>query len=286
MIRKSLSDVVSAHPFPDYAKWWPMGERFLQLMSDAIIVEWSALPLSTQDLGPVQVYVQLYSEIVYRKSKPRPDLVVQFTDASWEQPLRSGEFDALSYAFYRSAFELIAADPKVTPHELVSERRQFTVRVGSRFFASLSAHLDLDLPESLETVKQFKRVRDNIRRVGSFLQDQGYLRDKFDFRYDVNLTLENETISQGVDTFLSALERGKAYALYEMGFPAILPSAVYLYQTFGEAQHHSSRTIEELFARVGCRARETADFDPTGFPSDRVVELWEIETVQKPDQAQ
>jgi hypothetical protein len=61
-----------------------------------------------------------------------------------------------------------------------------------------------------------------------------------------------------------------------MGYPVILPSAVYLYQTIGEAQHHSSRTIEELFARVNCDARETNDFDPTEYPSDRVVELWEI----------
>ena len=67
-----------------------------------------------------------------------------------------------------------------------------------------------------------------------------------------------------------------AYALYEMGYPIILPSAVYLYHTIGEAQHHSSRTIEELFARVGLEARETDDFDPTGYPSDMVVELWEI----------
>ena len=61
-----------------------------------------------------------------------------------------------------------------------------------------------------------------------------------------------------------------------MGYPVILPSAVYLYQTLGEAQHHSSRTIEELFARIGYVASETPDFDPTGYPSYRVVELWEI----------
>ena len=61
-----------------------------------------------------------------------------------------------------------------------------------------------------------------------------------------------------------------------MGHPVILPSAVYLYHTLGEAQHHSSRTIEELFDRVGHEARETDDFDPIGYPSDRVVELWEI----------
>ncbi|MEM8681700.1 MAG: hypothetical protein AAGF97_20315, partial [Planctomycetota bacterium] len=70
------------------------------------------------------------------------------------------------------------------------------------------------------------------------------------------------------------------YALYEMGYPVILPSAVYLYHTVGEAQHHSSRTIEELFDRVGIEARETDDFDPIGYPSDRVVELWEIQPLQ------
>ena len=69
---------------------------------------------------------------------------------------------------------------------------------------------------------------------------------------------------------------GVAYALYEMGYPVILPSAVYLYHTMGEAQHHSSRTIEELFALTGYEARETDDFDPIGHPSDRVIELWEI----------
>ena len=56
----------------------------------------------------------------------------------------------------------------------------------------------------------------------------------------------------------------------------ILPSAIYLYNIIGEAQHHSSRIIEELFSRVGYEARETDDFDPTDFPSDRVVELWEV----------
>jgi len=56
----------------------------------------------------------------------------------------------------------------------------------------------------------------------------------------------------------------------------ILPSAVYLFNTIGEAQHHSSRTMEALFDAMGYEAHETRDFDPSGFPSDRVVELWEI----------
>ena len=68
----------------------------------------------------------------------------------------------------------------------------------------------------------------------------------------------------------------RSFPLYEMGYPIILPSAVYLYNTLGEAQHHSSRTVEELFGRIGYVAREMDDFDPTGFPPDLVVELWEI----------
>ena len=86
-----------------------------------------------------------------------------------------------------------------------------------------------------------------------------------------------ERICMGNNLWFYRGERG--YALYEMGYPVILPSAVYLYNTLGEAQHHSSRTIEELFGRVGFQARETDDFDPSGFPSDRVVELWEIRPV-------
>ena len=69
---------------------------------------------------------------------------------------------------------------------------------------------------------------------------------------------------------------GVAHALYEMGYPAILPSAVYLYHTLGEAQHHSSRTIQDLFDQIGYDAWETEDFDPTDYPSDMVVELWQI----------
>ena len=93
----------------------------------------------------------------------------------------------------------------------------------------------------------------------------------------MDVTRQGKKLVQPQSRFLESLERdGEAYALYEMGYPAILPSAVYLFHTLGEAQHHSSRTIEELFDRVGLSARESADFDPTGYPSDMVVEFWEI----------
>ncbi|MBI2404109.1 MAG: hypothetical protein HYV20_15505 [Gemmatimonadetes bacterium] len=67
-----------------------------------------------------------------------------------------------------------------------------------------------------------------------------------------------------------------------MSYPVILPSAVYLFNTIGEAQHHSSRALQELFQRVGCEAAETHDFDPTGYPADMVVELWEIRKRRSP----
>ena len=96
------------------------------------------------------------------------------------------------------------------------------------------------------------------------------------------MTHNGQSVKQSQDQTLANLnDNGLANAIYEMGYPIILPSAVYLYHTLGEAQHHSSRTIEELFDRAGCEARETDDFDPIGYPSDRVVELWEIKRLAK-----
>ena len=189
----------------------------------------------------------------------------------------SGEFDALSYAFFRSAFEFIAQHIEAYDLPLAQSRRQFTKRVGSTFFDSLHDHLELDLPSELETGEQFAALQENIRQVGDFLQTQGYLRDNFLFRFDVQVVHEGRRISQTSDGFLGELEKTNiTYTLYEMGYPVIFPSAVYLYHTIGEAQHNSSRTIEELFNQVGYEDRETDDFDPTEFPPDRVAELWEI----------
>ena len=153
MPRKSLSEVVSKHPFPDYAKWWNMGDEFMRMMAKAISAEWVALPDKGQDLGPVQVFVQLYIDVVYRRTAGQ-DLVVEFIDAEWQKPLKSGEFDALSYGFYRSAFDLIAASVPET--EVAASRRNFTRRVGARFFDMLQQHLSLELPPVLATSTQFK----------------------------------------------------------------------------------------------------------------------------------
>ena len=269
----TLEQIVSEKPFPDYADWWEMGELFIRFMSEAIVSEWRALPCNPGDFHPVQTFAEQYIRVVFGK-EARGTLVGDF-GKQLPRPYLSGEFDALSYAFFRSAFELM--EKHVHDHTLPQARRQFTQRVGKRFFAAVHDHLQLDLPPRLETVDQLARLQENIQRVGDFFQKQGYLRDHFSFTFDVQVSHEGKQIVQTTSGFLDALkENGVAYAVYEMGYPVILPSAVYLYHTLGEAQHHSSRTIEELFDRVGYTARETDDFDPTGFPPDRVVELWEI----------
>lgn len=162
-------------------------------------------------------------------------------------------------------------------YPLERERRLFTKRVGKSFFKLLHSHLSLNLPPDLNDDNNFGRLKESIQEVGEFLQVQGYLRDHFRFSFTVEVEHAGRAIKQTEVDFLEDLRNNNiAYALYEMGYPVILPSAVYLYHTLGEAQHHSSRTIEELFDLIGYEARETDDFDPTDYPSELVVELWEI----------
>jgi hypothetical protein len=234
-------------------------------MSAAIVGEWGALnPVG--DLARVQQYAAEFIQHVYHRAAA-PDLARRFAWQEFGAPIKSGEFDALSYAFFRAAFERLGA----------GSRRAFTQRVGARFFGALHDLLGLRLPVKVDSAAAFAALQENILRVGDFLLEQGYLREQFEFTFNVNIS----GIDQPGDEFLARLaQKGVAHALYGMGYPAILPSAVILYNTLGAAQHHSSRTMEELFARCGLSARETDDFDPTGFPADRVVELWEIRRLE------
>lgn len=272
----SLSAIVARHPFPDYQTWRPMGPDFIRFMAAAIYSQWAALPGHSGDVAPVQARAADYIHIVYQRPTD-PDLALDFVQQPAARVWQSGEFDALSYAFYRHAFELLAQT--AAADDLPRQRRAFTRRVGCLFFDQMADFLDLSLPDSLETAMQFGRLQTVLGQIGAFLTDQGYLRDHFAFRFDVNARRGNRNIRQTEADFLSNLRQSRAYALYEMGYPAILPSAVYLFHLLGEAQHHSSRTIEELFHRIGYRASETDDFDPTGFPADLVVELWGIAPV-------
>ncbi len=272
----TLSDIVRAHPYADFADWWPMGEHFLRFMSNAIGTLWRTVHRNPQPLSVVETYTAEYLSTVYGRTM-RPDLVSNFATGQNLDTLYSGEFDALSYGYYRAAYIWIESHAKSIAIDPAAEKRIFAERVGARFYQQLHEYLQLDLPQHLETPAQFAQLEQALQTVGKFLVDEGYLRDHFAFRFDVNVEHNNQMIRQSAADALHKLrEDGLIYALYEMGYPVILPSAVYLYHTMGEAQHHSSRTIQELFLRMGYAAGETKDFDPTGYPSELVVELWEI----------
>lgn len=276
MEHKTLNQIVAEQPFREFAHWWDMGPEFLSFMSEAIVSEWGALHHNEGDLTPVNAYASEYLDVVFER-EARAALVEDFLNKSFSSQIQSGEFDALSYAFFRSAFELIAQHRTSYDDSLERERRLFTKRVGKKFFKLLHSHLNLNLPPHLNSDHSFDRLKECIQEIGNFLQGQGYLRDRFKFSFAVDTDHTGHTIKQTEADFLADLHNnGIAYALYEMGYPVILPSAVYLYHTLGEAQHHSSRTIEELFDLIGYEARETDDFDPIDYPSDLVVELWEI----------
>lgn len=278
MPHKTLTEIVAEKPFPDYMPWWAMGSSFIAFMSRAIVGEWWSLADDPVDIAPVETALREYMQQVYRRQLS-PNLLADFIAESGERTFFSGEFDALSYAFFRAAFERLARQA-MSPQTLATQRRHFTQRVGELFFDQLADHLQLALPPALDTPQQFQQLKTCTAQIGAFLREEGYLRDHFAFTYNVQVEHAGRSIQQTEADVLPALrEKGLAFALYEMGYPAILPSAVYLYHTMGEAQHHSSRTIEELFKRIGYRAYETDDFDPTDYPSERVVELWEIRTL-------
>jgi len=271
-----LRDAVASNPLPGFADWWAMGAEFSALMADAIVAEWSALPGNGGDLDVVTAHVAEFLDIVYQRAA-RPALVEDFAAGRFPGPLQSGEFDALSYGFYRSAFDLIATAPGPAGTPMETARRDFTRRVGSRVFDALATRLALDLPDGLDDAGEFGRLETAIDTITGFLKDQGYFRDHGAFRFDVDVEHQGQRVGQPETEFVARLkDPGVAHALFEMGYPVILPSAVYLFATVGEAQHHSSRTVEELFARVGYTASETHDFDPSGYPADMVVELWEV----------
>lgn len=270
----TLSSLVSQYPYPDYQEWWPLGGSFLEMMADAIVGQWHALAPPADTVDMVRKTVDEYIAQVYNR-QARADLATDFASAIRLDTMQSGEFDALSFAFFLSAYRNLAS--RFSGDELGNSRRRFAEKVGARFYSRLSEHLALELPHSLRNNTDLASVNRAIQRVGEFLLEQGYLRSQFAFRFDVHAAHAGEKVVQTSDDVLTALANGgTAFALYEMGYPVILPSAVYLHHMVGEAQHHSSRTIEELFARVGCDAWETDDFDPSLFPSDLVVELWKI----------
>lgn len=275
---KPLSVAVAERPYTEFSEWWSVGDHFLTFMAEAIGSQWKeVVGAENGSEQRVQALVEEYIQLVYQRTA-RENLVHNFLAKHDLATIQSGEFDALSYAFYRSAFERFAAQ-FTTADELNLARRGFTQRVGRLFYRQLHDHLRLTLPNQIQSEDDLGQLQNAISSVGGFLTQEGYLRDHFAFRFDVQQEYKGQNLAQSMDDVVQKFQEGQCvYALYEMGYPIILPSAVYLYQTIGEAQHHSSRTIEELFGRIGYMASETADFDPSGYSSDLVVELWEIYT--------
>lgn len=274
----TLDQLVKKHPFPTYQSWWSLGPEWSEFMSEAIVSQWQELPELDykKELEQVETDVNRYINTVYKRPAHH-DLLSHFVDKASSNSLQSGEFDAISYAFYKSAFTLLRRQNQESPDDLNMKRRQFTRKIGHSFFHQLHKHLDIHPPKSLDTADDLTQLKQCLKKIGNFVCQQGYLRDHFAFKFDVLVSHNGKQIKQTDDQFIQRLnETGQAHAIYEMGYPAILPSAVYLYHGIGEAQHHSSRIIEDLFTLIHCQASETDDFDPVGYPADQVVELWEI----------
>ena len=48
----TLASIVARHPYPDFQKWWPLGEPFLAMMANAILGQWRPLSPSPDGLLP------------------------------------------------------------------------------------------------------------------------------------------------------------------------------------------------------------------------------------------
>ena len=176
----TLQQIVQKQPFHDYREWWDMGQEFISFMADAIVSQWLALPGKDEAANAVKTYVLEYIHMVYGRDS-RSGLVDAFVNQDFSQGFRSGEFDALSYGFFRSAFERIEVCKDELLYPVSKERRRFTQRVGKAFFKSLKEHLGLNLPAGLKDQTDFAELKIAIQQIGGFLKEQGYLRDHFDF---------------------------------------------------------------------------------------------------------
>ena len=77
----TLASIVAQHPYPDFQKWWPLGEPFLAMMADAILGQWRPLAPSSDDLAAVQTTVDKYISLVYKR-EARPRLAANFAAAT------------------------------------------------------------------------------------------------------------------------------------------------------------------------------------------------------------
>ena len=104
--KRELASVVAERPFREFSPWWEMGNEFIQFMSTAIVSEWTKLNGTKDGLEKIQSYLDEYLGLVYDQNA-HPNLLKNFIERDFSSPFYSGEFDALSYAFYRAALETI-----------------------------------------------------------------------------------------------------------------------------------------------------------------------------------
>ena len=149
-IKPDLAHIAAKRPFPEFAQWWQMGEDFIRFMSEALISQWAKLDNANDAYQQVQGCLAEYLRLVYGR-EASPALVDNFARQDLARPFFSGEFDALSYAFYRSAFETLAQKYPGDEAALSKERKRFAVQVGQLFFTAIHDFLHLELPSTLET---------------------------------------------------------------------------------------------------------------------------------------
>ncbi len=275
-LQSELEELSEENPYPGYQDSWSMGEDLLGIFSRSIVGTWAEWlgehgHDAYEELDEVVEDYTTFMSTVYDRDVDRSD-AIDFMRAAYddEVDIDSSQFDAISFAFYHNIFDVFPG-----------RKREFAEEVGRRFYSQLEDELGLDLPEERHTEEQLESAKENINVIGEFLGQQGYLgadEEPFEFKFEVEAERDGENVCQGEEEFITNLdENGRAYAQYVMSLPGILPSAVYLFNIEGEAQHHSSRIFQELFDQMDLDAAETDDFDPTGHDSEKVVEFWIIE---------
>ena len=149
---------------PIFPTGGPWARDFLAFMAQAIGTEWRAVTGTKRgDLAAVQTdlpSILSWSIIVWRDQRLLPILSRASTCT-----IRSGEFDALSYAFYKSAFETFSATIADTTAMADAAMALHSV-LASLFINQLHEHLALRLPNQLQTEADFTHLQKAIDRAG------------------------------------------------------------------------------------------------------------------------
>ena len=131
--KRDLASLVKERPFREFSQWWKMGDEFIQFMSDAIVSKWTELGETKVGMERIQNNLDEYLGLVYGQTT-HPDRLKNFFEKDFSTLFYSGEFDAISYALYRSSYETIAKEHIGIGTAITEQRRGFTKEVGKVFF--------------------------------------------------------------------------------------------------------------------------------------------------------